>query len=126
MASRPRNISVGNLLHYKFPVTAIGSILHRVSGVLLFVAVPFLIWAFDYSLSSAKGFQSVHAFLNGSGMRFLVWFISSALIYHFFAGLKHIFMDLGYFENKVSGKVASWIVIVVSLVLIISLGVCLW
>lgn len=126
MSARPRNIGLGSLYHYRFPATAISSILHRASGVLLFIAIPFILWAFAESLTSAHHFAQIQACLQTKTMRFLVWFFGSALIYHFIAGVRHLFMDLGFFESKRAGRLGSWVVFVLSFVLIIGLGVCLW
>jgi succinate dehydrogenase cytochrome b556 subunit len=61
MAERPRNIGLGSLISYRFPVTAIASILHRASGLILFIAIPWILYAFGKSLASAAGFQDIHA-----------------------------------------------------------------
>jgi len=53
---------------------------------------------------------------------FFIWAFLSALIYHFIAGVKHLLMDIGFFEEKLSGKVASGIVILLAIVLIVLLG----
>lgn len=124
--SRPTNIGFGTLMKYKFPPMAIASILHRISGVILFLMIPFLLWVFDKTLASQHGFNAVHAVLSGGVARFFLWVFFSALVYHFIAGLKHLFMDLGYFEEKCSGKMSSTLVMLVSLVLIVLLGVWLW
>ncbi len=126
MSTRPRNIGLASLIKYRFPVTAIASILHRASGVLLFLAIPFVLWAFKDSLMSVDGFAQVQRVFQGAQMRFWVWLIGSALLYHFLAGVKHLAMDLGYLEGKTSGRIASWVVMGVSALLIIGLGVRLW
>jgi succinate dehydrogenase / fumarate reductase, cytochrome b subunit len=124
MGENPRNISVANLLRYKFPVMAIASIFHRISGLILFVSIPFLLWALDGSLHG--GFAKIHAWLTCPVPSFCIWVVLSALIYHVLAGIKHLFMDMGHFETKCGGRVASWLVILVSVVLIVWLGVVLW
>lgn len=123
MSKRPTNIGMNSLIHYRFPMTAITSILHRASGVLLFIAVPFLIWIFAISLQSQQGFLQVQSYFNCDWIRFLVWVFYAALIYHLIAGIRHLFADMGLFEGKTSGKVASTIVVVLSLILIILAGV---
>ncbi len=122
----PRNISVGHLLHYRFPITAIASILHRISGVILFLFIPFLLWVLDLSLRANQSFANLVLHFQNGFVRFFLWVFLSALIYHFLAGIKHLFMDMGYFEKMCSGKAASMVVIIVSIVLIIALGVWLW
>lgn len=124
--SGPRNISIGHLMHYRFPITAIASILHRISGVILFLFIPFLLWVLDLSISSQNGFAVLMSHLHHGCVRFFVWLFLSALIYHFLAGIKHLFMDMGYFEKMCSGKAASIVVIILSVILIIALGGWLW
>lgn len=126
MSSQPRNIAVTDLMRYKFPVTAIGSILHRVSGVLLFLFIPLVILALHVSLASAYGFNTMRSLLTHSWIGVLSFIFTAALIYHLIAGIKHLLMDLGLFEGKVSGKIATWTVIMISLVLIIGLALRMW
>ena len=126
MVKRPRNIGMGSLLHYRFPITAMASILHRLSGILLFLFVPLLIWALDLSLRSEQGFTSLKHCLQHSWVGVLLWLFGAALIYHLIAGVKHLLMDLGWCEGKTSGKVASWIVILIAIALIVWWGVALW
>lgn len=122
MSEAPRNIGINSIRHYRFPSTAIASILHRISGVLLFIAIPFVILFFEHSLHSPKGFAEITSFFHCFWVAFFVWVFFSSLIYHFIAGIKHLLMDIGLFEGKYSGKIASWFVIVLAIVLILLLG----
>ncbi len=124
--SRPRNIGLGSLIRYRFPLTAITSIFHRVTGVLLVISIPFWLWALDLSLRSQAGFLSVKHFFSCSGMHFIYWVVLSALAYHVIAGVKHLLMDLGHMETIKGGKAASIVVLVLSLIVIVGLGVWLW
>ena len=102
--SRPRNIGLDSLLRYRFPLTAITSIFHRVTGVLLVISIPFWLLALLISLSSPYGFNQLKAFFNYGWMHFVYWVVLSALAYHVIAGVKHLLMDLGWFESKAGGK----------------------
>lgn len=109
------------------PVTAIVSILHRVTGVILFVGLVFLFYAFDASLSSQEGFDQVVDLLSSNFLaKFIVWGVVSALMYHFVAGVKHLFMDLGYFEELESGRQAAKANLVIAAVLVVLAGVWVW
>lgn len=122
-AKRPLNV---NVFHYRFPLPAIVSILHRVSGVLLFLFIPFLLYALQLSLSSAAGFDEVTIYLNQPVIKFVVWACMSAFVYHLFAGIRHLFMDSGYGESLVGGRFTSVLVMLFSLIFIVLAGVWLW
>ncbi|MBU1295314.1 MAG: succinate dehydrogenase, cytochrome b556 subunit [Gammaproteobacteria bacterium] len=121
---RPVNLDI---LTISQPVTAIVSILHRVTGIILFVGLAFLFYAFDLSLESQEGFdQVVNALQTSFLVKFVIWGVVSALMYHFVAGVKHLFMDMGYFEELESGRHAAIANIVIAAVLIVLAGVWIW
>ncbi len=111
---------------YKFPNTAIVSILHRISGVLLFLYIPFLLWALDLSLSSGEQFQRLMHFLSFPIIKFFTWVLLAALIFHFVAGIRHLCMDMGWGETHRGGRKGANIVFVVSVFLILAAGLWLW
>ena len=111
------------IFFYKFPLMAIASILHRVSGVILFLFIPFMLWVLATSLSSPAGFHQVTTFFGYFAVKFLVWLLLSALVYHLLAGIKHLFMDMGFAETVKGARAASAFVIIVSILLIIWMGV---
>ncbi|MCF6768509.1 succinate dehydrogenase, cytochrome b556 subunit [Thiotrichales bacterium 19S11-10] len=123
--SGPRNIGLSSIIHYRFPITAISSILHRISGVILFLFVPFVIWVLDLSLSNQESFEQIKHCLLG-WPSFFIWLFLSALAYHLFAGVRHLIMDIGFGEGKISGKIGSYLVIVLGVLFAVALGVCLW
>ena len=122
----PRNVGILNLVRYHFPLTAIASILHRVSGILLFMFIPFLLCLFEQSLTSEAAYHKVSSVFNEPLARFLLWLGMNALVYHVLAGLKHLLMDFGLFETLRAGKYASMFVVVLSALYALMLGVLLW
>lgn len=121
---RPVNLDIATI---SMPVTAIVSILHRITGIMLFVGLAFLFYAFDLSLESQEGFDQVVATLQTSFLaKFIIWGTVSALMYHFVAGVKHLFMDLGYFEELESGQVAAKANLVIAAILVLVVGVWIW
>ncbi|MGR0278641.1 succinate dehydrogenase, cytochrome b556 subunit [Marinomonas dokdonensis] len=109
------------------PVTAIVSILHRITGIILFVGLMFLFYAFDLSLASQEGFDQVADVLQNNFLaKFIIWGVVSALMYHFVAGVKHLFMDLGHFEELDSGRQAAVANLVIAGVLVVLAGVWIW
>ncbi len=120
-SNRPVNLSMGQVLevNLKSPV-AIASILHRLSGVIVFLLVPVLLWLLDKSLSSPEGFAQVQEIFNGFFVRFIVWVFVAGLIYHFIAGVKHLLADLGFAEELQSGRIAATISLILSAIGIIA------
>jgi succinate dehydrogenase / fumarate reductase cytochrome b subunit len=122
---KPRPINL-NLFTIRFPVTAIASILHRVSGVILFFFIIFLLYALELSLKSADAFTSLRQTLSMPGARFFVWVFLSSLVFHLFVGLRHLCMDMGYGEGKNSGRFSAYLVLILSIIVIVALGIRLW
>jgi succinate dehydrogenase / fumarate reductase cytochrome b subunit len=120
---RPVNL---DLTKFRFPLPAITSIIHRVTGVALFFGVAFLLYALDLSLESEQGFASVVGCLDSALAKLILWGIVSALLYHLVAGTKHLLMDLEIGDTLKGGILGAKITIVVSVVLILLSGVWIW
>ena len=120
-SNRPVNLSMGQVLevNLKSPV-AIASILHRLSGVIVFLLVPVLLWLLDKSLSSAEGFAEVQEIFNGFFVRFIVCRLLPDLIYHLFTGIKHLLADIGVAEELQSGRTAATISLILSAIGIVA------
>lgn len=105
-SNRPIDLPLSQVINVnsKNPI-AMASITHRVSGVVLFLLIPVLLWIFQTSLSSPEGFEAV--FHNSMFVRFLAWIFVAATGYHFVMGMKHLFADMGANEELNSGKTAS-------------------
>lgn len=130
-----RNINaLTDLPSYRLPPAGIVSILHRISGVLMFILLPFIIWMFDSSLSSEISFAKFKAvFNNGFSFvpGFLVKLVALALIWaylhHFCAGLRHLWMDVSHKAvTKEFGKTSALAVLAISLILTVVLGLKLF
>jgi len=122
--NRPVNLDTGVLM--RLPITAWTSITHRVTGVFLFLGMFALLWALDLSLSSEQGFEQVLVCLQSPIAKLLAWAICAAMIYHTFAGIKHLIMDLGIGESFEGGVLGARIVIALSVVFTILAGVWIW
>jgi succinate dehydrogenase / fumarate reductase cytochrome b subunit len=121
---RPVNLDLQTI---RFPVTAIASILHRVSGVVTFVAVGILLWLLGLSLSSADGFAQASLLVNGVLVKFILWAILTALAYHIAGGIRHMLMDFRLIEESlVCGIRSAQVAWGVTVVLSILAGVLLW
>lgn len=120
---RPVNLQLNTI---SFPPAAITSILHRVTGVALFFALLFVIWAWALSVSSAAGFVSVQECLAGPLGKFVAIGTISALTFHILGGLRHLVMDMGHWEELESGNNSAKAIIVLWIVLTLVVGVVLW
>lgn len=121
---RPVNLDLTTI---QFPVTAIASILHRVSGVITFVAVGILLWLLGLSLSSPQGFLTASSIMGSFLVKFIIWGILTALSCHVVVGVRHIMMDTGVLEETlVAGKRSAIISFVITVVLSIFAGVLVW
>ncbi len=121
--NRPVNL---DLIAFKWPLPALTSITHRISGVLLFIGTAVLLYLLQLSLESEAGFREAAEILATPLVKFVVWAIVSALLYHLIAGLKHLVMDLGIGETLEGGKTGAILTIILSAIAIIAAGVWIW
>ena len=114
---------------YKLPPAAWVSILHRVSSIVMFLLLPFIIWMFDTSLTSEITYSQFTAvFMGGAGF-IPAWLIKSvtlgliwAYLHHFVAGLRHLWMDATHAVTKEFGRISALATLGVSIVLTLVLG----
>lgn len=123
-----RNIGFGAItLKYRMPLAARVSILHRVSGALLFLFLPFLLYLFDQSLTSELSFEVFKAFLSNIIVKLIVLALSWAFLFHFCAGIRHLMMDMNHDAvSKERGKKTSVVVFAVSTLLTIAVALKLF
>lgn len=120
---RPVNLDLGSL---KFPPMAIASILHRISGMALFLLLPLMLFILGKSLRSEDLFMQTKSMLTSSYYKLGLWAFSAALIYHVLAGIRHLLMDMGIGEHLSAGRRSAILVIVLSVILTIFLGIWIW
>jgi succinate dehydrogenase / fumarate reductase, cytochrome b subunit len=129
-----RNINAfTDLPTYRLPLAGIVSILHRISGFLMFVLMPFIIWIFDKSLSSEYSFAKFKAAFNVGMLGLPGWMwklVALALIWaslhHLIAGLRHLWMDINHAVSKEFGKTSAIATLVLSLGLTVILALKLF
>jgi len=124
--NRPCNVSLATMLTLNWPITSLSSILHRVTGVLLFLSVPLCLWALEKSLSSQAEFNQLKLALQGDLAKFILWAILAMLAYHIIAGIRHLLMDAGIGESLEGGVLGSKLVIFLGVVTAVWLGVWIW
>jgi succinate dehydrogenase / fumarate reductase cytochrome b subunit len=120
---RPRNLPLATL---RLPLPALVSILHRVSGVLLFLSLPGVLWLLQLSLSSAEGYQHVLDLLQSLPVRLLLLALTWALLHHLLAGLRHLALDLHFGLELAQARFTSKLVLLLGLLLTVAAGVALW
>ena len=118
------NIHITDIVSYRLPPAGWVSILHRVSGALLFLLLPLAVWLFDTSVSTEISFERFRAAF-GAGIGILPgWFIKLLVlgliwgyITHFIAGVRHIWMDVTHSVSKEQGRVSANVTLVLSILL---------
>lgn len=120
---RPVNLELSK---FSFPLAAIISILHRISGVFLFAGVAVLLWLLDASLASEERFAAVRETLSQPLWQIVIWVILAALAYHLIAGVRHLLMDMGIGESLKGGRVSAQVTLVVAALLMVLAGVWVW
>jgi len=125
-----RNINaISDLPNYRLPAAGWVSILHRVSGALMFFLMPFIIWMFDASITSEISFAKFAAafnvglgFIPGWFMKLVALAIIWAYLHHFIAGIRHLYMDSFHAVTKEFGKSSAVVTLVLSLGLTVVLA----
>ena len=125
-----RNINaLSDLPTYRLPPAGWVSILHRISGFIMFLLMPFIIWMFDTSISSEISFEKFKAAFNVGmlGLPGFIWkLVALALIWaylhHFIAGLRHLYMDATHTLSNEFGRITALITLGLSILLTLVLG----
>lgn len=115
-----------DLTRMKFPPMAIISIMHRISGVLLFLLLPFVLYLLQISLQSQQTFSHLIDLLNSSSVVFLLWVLVCAVSFHLIAGIRHMIMDFGLFESVKAGRLTAYLIIALEVIVMVFAGVWLW
>lgn len=115
-----------SLTQFAWPVTAIASIGHRVSGIGLFAGIAYLLWLLDLSLSSEQGFNDVQAVMTQLLPKLTLLSVLTMLLYHLVAGVKHLLMDFHIGVSFAAASGSAIATFVITAVLTAALGVWLW
>lgn len=115
-----------NLFRIKLPLPGVVSFLHRVSGALLFVAIPLFLAVFQLTLDSAETFEKVKQGFGNPLSKVVLILLLWGFLHHFFAGLRFLAMDMGLGMGLGKTRRNSWLVVAFSLTLTAMIGVWLW
>ena len=108
-----------NLFQLHLPITGWVSILHRLSGALLFLLLPLMVWGFTLALSNEAGFARVAAYLSTPFAKLVMLLAIAGFAQHFFAGLRHLAMDSHWGVSLKSARVTSFVVLLATCVVVL-------
>ncbi|HTN93514.1 MAG TPA: succinate dehydrogenase, cytochrome b556 subunit [Gallionella sp.] len=120
---RPKHLALHQI---KLPLPGIVSILHRISGLLLFLALPFLLLMLQYSLASIETYTRLMDVLANPLVKLMLLGLLWAFMHHFCAGLRYLAIDVHLVRELAQARNSSKVVIAASLALTIFAGVKLW
>lgn len=120
---RPKHLALHQI---KLPLPGIVSVLHRVSGLLLFFALPLLLLMLQYSLASIETYTQLTEVLHHPLVKILLVGVLWAFLHHFCAGLRYLAIDLHLLGDLAQARASSKAVLLVSLLLTVFIGIRLW
>jgi succinate dehydrogenase / fumarate reductase cytochrome b subunit len=125
--ARPKYLNLRALIfEIRLPVTGWVSILHRISGALLFVAIVWLLWMLDRSLASEAAFDKIGQYAGLWPVKLALLVLVWGYCHHLCAGIRHLFLDVDVGLEKPTARATSWAVFAVSFALTALLGWKLW
>jgi len=121
-----RNLSLGQLASYRLPAAGILSILHRVSGVLLFLVLPVLLWMFEQSLKVESTFERLRSTMGNAVLKLILLAVIWAILHHLAAGVRYLALDVHWGIDKEPARRSALMVFAVSLLLTVVAGLWLF
>ena len=117
--ARPQysNIHITQLHHYRLPAAGVVSILHRISGAMMFLLLPFVLYLLERSLTSESTFDFLRAFAAQWYVKLIILALAWAYLHHFLAGIRHLFMDMHYLLSKDGSRNSAMTVLAASVFL---------
>ncbi len=123
MSQRPQYL---NLFQIRLPLPGVMSIMHRVSGAVLFLALPLLLWWLQQSLSSPDTFTSLRTTFSYGFTKLILIGLLWGYLHHVCAGVQHVMLDLDYGTGLATARLTSLLVFAVSMTLTVAAGALLW
>jgi len=121
--NRPKNL---NLFTIRLPINAIVSIMHRMSGMALFLMIPALLWALNASVQSAQTYVDLTLMLKHWLVKLLLIALSWAFFHHFYAGLRHLAMDVHWMTSLQKARLSSRLVLGLVVISVAAFAVRIW
>jgi succinate dehydrogenase / fumarate reductase, cytochrome b subunit len=123
LKKRPKNL---NLFTIRLPINAVVSIMHRASGMALFLIMPLVLWSLQVSLENSNGYTHIYLMYRHWFFKFVLIALSWAFFHHFFAGLRHLAMDVHWMTSLQKSRLSSRLVIGVSMLCVVIFSVWIW
>ncbi len=123
MRNRPKNL---NLLTIRLPINAIVSIMHRMSGMALFMVLPLLLFALNASMQSQQSYVELSLMLKHWLLKLLLIALSWAFFHHFYAGLRHLAMDVHWMTSLQKARLSSRLVLGLVALSVTAFAVKIW
>ncbi|PKH01480.1 succinate dehydrogenase, cytochrome b556 subunit [Psychromonas sp. MB-3u-54] len=120
---RPINL---DLTTVQFPITATASILHRISGIIVFIALAIFLMLLNQSLTSETDFNNVMGYIDNFFIGLIIWAALTGLVYHIVFGVRHMIQDLGYWEELESAALSAKVGFIITAILSVLTGVLVW
>ena len=111
------NIHVAQIVRYRLPAAGLVSILHRISGALMFLLLPFILFLFEQSLTSEISFSYLQGYVSHWSVKLAILALCWGYLHHLCAGLRHLVMDTHIGLSKEGARSSARIVLTVSLLL---------
>ena len=108
------NIHILQIIRYRLPAAGVVSILHRVSGAMMFLLLPFILYLFDLSITSEISFDSLKGFTSHWFVKLLILAVSWGYLHHFCGGIRHLIMDAHIGLSKEEARKSAHVVFIVS------------
>ena len=121
-SSTPRrftNIHVLQIIRYRLPAAGVVSILHRISGAMMFLLLPFILYLFDLSITSEISFDYLKGFTSHWFVKLLILAVSWGYLHHFCGGIRHLIIDAHIGLSKEEARKSARMVFLVSVPLTI-------
>ncbi|HRK56291.1 MAG TPA: succinate dehydrogenase, cytochrome b556 subunit [Burkholderiaceae bacterium] len=121
-----RNIHISQILAYRLPPSGIVSILHRISGALLFLTLPFLVALWDMSLTSEESFWQLSLYTQSVAVRVVLLVLAWGFLHHLLAGVRYLLLDVHCGIDKAAARNSALLVFAISLPLAAVFGLWLF
>ena len=119
---RPKNL---NLFTIRFPLPAIVSILHRISGFILFLLIPAMLWGLSYSFTSS-GYDDLQQWLGNIYFKLFLLALLVPFCFHLVAGIRHLLSDIQLGVSLKGGKRSAQLTFVFFIIVVVLLGIWIW
>lgn len=110
-----------NLLKIRLPLTGVVSFAHRITGVLLFLALPFAVYLLELSIESEQSFAKAREILNQPLMIAVQVLLLWSIVHHFFAGIRFLLIDADIGVEKSQARIGAWLVLLAEAITLVAI-----